>query len=86
MNSLDCIETNQRSYRPKLLKVLGHRIRSLRREQGLSQEALGEKAGLHRTYISSLENGSRNVSILTLASVAASLDVKIRDLCQGIDS
>jgi len=42
---------------------IGQRIRQLRSDRQLSQETLGLKAGLDRTYINSVENGRRNISI-----------------------
>jgi transcriptional regulator with XRE-family HTH domain len=55
---------------------LGERVRELRNRRGLSQEALADKAGLDRTYISSCERGKRNVSLLTLHRIAAALEVE----------
>lgn len=52
------------------LQELGRRIRDERRRLGLSQEELANRAGLHRTYIGSLERGERNISIASLYTVA----------------
>lgn len=62
------------------LKKLGNNIRLLRERAGLSQEALGFKADLHRTYISQLELGQRNPSYTTLCKLANALSVSIYDL------
>ena len=56
------------------LKV-GNRIKQLRNEQGLSQEKLALKSEVDRTYIASLENGKRNISIVTLEKIINSLDI-----------
>lgn len=58
---------------------LGNRIRFLRKELKLSQEALALKAGLDRTYVASIENGTRNVSILNIERLASALNVSLSD-------
>ena len=57
----------------------GDRLRSIRLEKGISQEALAAQADLHRTYVSSVERGARNVSLLNIARLAEALSVEIRD-------
>jgi transcriptional regulator with XRE-family HTH domain len=61
-------------------KPLGQTIRILRGALGLTQEQLAEKAGLHWTFISRVEQGRRNISILKLHRIATSLGVRLRDL------
>jgi transcriptional regulator with XRE-family HTH domain len=63
-----------------LLRTIGLTIRALRRERGLSQETLAELADIDRSYMSSIERGKRNVSVLNVARIAAALDVPVRDL------
>jgi transcriptional regulator with XRE-family HTH domain len=63
-----------------LLRTIGLTIRALRRERGLSQEALAALAQIDRSYMSSVERGLRNVSVLNVARIAAALDVPVRDL------
>ena len=61
----------------------GQRIRELRQDRGLSQEDLAESAGIHRTYMSSLERGLRNVGLDNILAIATALDVSPSDLFQG---
>lgn len=49
-------------------------VRSARSRRGWSQEDLAERAGLHRTYVSDVERGLRNVSIDNIARIAEALD------------
>ena len=59
--------------------LYGERLRQIRLEKGVSQEALAAAADLHRTYVSSVERGERNVSIVNIARLAAALDVPVRE-------
>jgi len=54
---------------------VGNRIKELRRKLGISQEELGFRSGVHRTYIASLEVGKRNISISTLEKIVNALEV-----------
>jgi transcriptional regulator with XRE-family HTH domain len=58
----------------------GRRLREVRRGRGISQEKLAELAGLHRTYVSSVERGERNISLLNIESLALALRVKMAEL------
>lgn len=58
----------------------GRNLRAYRIQRQLSQEDLGEIAGLHRTYISGLERGIRNPSIRIVAQLADALGVEPGDL------
>jgi len=58
----------------------GQKLRELRTQKGLSQEGLAEAAGLHRTYVSSVERGERNVTITTIERLAAALKVRMAEL------
>jgi transcriptional regulator with XRE-family HTH domain len=60
------------------LKV-GQRIKELRTEQELSQEALANKADVDRTYMTDVENGRRNISVEVLERVIKALGVSFTD-------
>ncbi|MEK8216991.1 MULTISPECIES: helix-turn-helix domain-containing protein [unclassified Paenibacillus] len=69
----------------EILKLVGTRIRALRKELGLSQEALGEKGGFHFSYIGQIERGEKNVSLLNLNKIAESLEVNLIQLFAYLD-
>jgi len=58
---------------------IGQRIKELRKQLALSQEALALKAEVDRTYITDVENGRRNVSIEILEKIIAALEVSITE-------
>ena len=58
---------------------IGLRIKELRNQRGLSQEKLAMRAELDRTYINSVENGKRNISINSLARIADALGHTLQD-------
>jgi transcriptional regulator with XRE-family HTH domain len=62
------------------LKAFGVRIKSLRLQKGYSQEQLGLIAELDRTYISGIERGLRNVSLINLERLALALNVEPAEL------
>jgi transcriptional regulator with XRE-family HTH domain len=64
-------------------RVFGERIRALRQDRGLSQERLAEMAGVHRTYLSSLERGERNVSLDNIYAIAEALGVPPAELFES---
>jgi transcriptional regulator with XRE-family HTH domain len=59
---------------------VGLNVQALRRHRGLSQEELAHQAELHQTYLSGVERGRRNPSLLVLARIAAALQVDLEDL------
>jgi len=63
---------------PKI--VFARNVKRLRNAAGLSQEELAARAGLHRTYISSVERGQRNISLENICALAAALGSDPRDL------
>jgi transcriptional regulator with XRE-family HTH domain len=59
---------------------IGNRIRKLRQDKHLSQEAFADQCELDRTYISSIEKGKRNVSIINLEKIANALNINLSTL------
>jgi transcriptional regulator with XRE-family HTH domain len=68
-----------------ILKLVGQRIRALRKEREMSQELLGEKGGFHYSYIGQIERGEKNISLLNLSKIATALDVSLSQLFTYID-
>ncbi len=56
-------------------KQVGLNVQKIRRERGWSQEELAFESGLHRTYISGIERGARNPTILVIDQLASALEV-----------
>ena len=65
--------------------AFGERVRAARVAKGLSQEALAEAAGLHRTYVGSAERGLRNVSLHNILRLARALGVAPGELLDGLE-
>ena len=63
-----------------LLKKIGHNIRELRKKAGLSQIDFAVAVGIDRSYLSEIENGKRNLTVMLLQNIATILSVKIEDL------
>ncbi len=59
--------------------LVGKRVKELRNKLGVSQEELADLAGLDRTYITSVECGKRNISIVNIEKLAKSLNVTLNE-------
>lgn len=66
-------------------KILAANLRRIRNLTGFSQEALADRAGMHRTYISSVERAGRNISLETLFAIAEALGVEASELIAAPD-
>ena len=64
----------------KLLQRFARNMKMFRVEREFSQEKLAELAGLHRTYISAVERGKRNISIDSIEKISNALEVDAMDL------
>ena len=61
-------------------KRVGLNVQRLRRERGLSQEELAARAAVHQTYLSGVEGGKRNPTVVVLDRIARALAVDVEDL------
>ena len=63
----------------------GQAVRKVRLEQGISQEELADRCGLHRTYISDVELGKRNISLENIERIALSLDKTLSEIFKEVE-
>jgi transcriptional regulator with XRE-family HTH domain len=63
-----------------LQQAVGRNVRAYRQRRGLSQEALAQLLGVHRTYMGGVERGERNLTLRSLERIAATLGLDPRDL------
>lgn len=66
--------------RPDIKKIVGHNIKRLRLKAGLTQDVLSERCGIFRTYLSRVEVGSANPTLLVLMALATTLHVEPAEL------
>ena len=71
--------------RVKILLALGQLVKQRRTALGISQEELGLRANLDRTYISGIERGVRNPSITALVSLARGLGITVANLLENLE-
>ena len=64
----------------KILEYIGAQLKRIRREKGLTQEALAEKVKIHPTYVGKIESGKNNISIITIFKISRALGVKLSDI------
>ena len=69
----------------QLLHYFGNTVRRLRTERGFSQESFADACGLHRTYISDIELGKRNVSLENIERVSNALEISISQLFEEVE-
>ena len=65
---------------PDIRERFGSAVRDRREALGLTQEEFAERAGLHRTYLSDVERGTRNLSLVNIERVATALTLKLSEL------
>ena len=69
-----------KAFENNIKKIFGTRVRALQTEKGWSQEDFAFKCGLHRTYISAVERGERNISIENIKKIANAFRIDIAEL------
>lgn len=70
----------KRRAKPDVRERFGTAVKFRREELELTQEGLADKAGIHRTYLSDVERGTRNLSLVNIEKLAAALDMKMSEL------
>lgn len=68
-----------------LQRALGDRIRELRKKAGYSQEGFADAAGVHRTYMGTLERGEANVSLGNLQKISKALGITLSELFKTVE-
>ena len=74
------MRTRKKTQRDDYLKKVGQKIRQARKARGMSQESLALASDLDRSYVGGVERGERNVAVLNLRKIAASLGLKLSEL------
>lgn len=69
----------------EILVKFGERVRSERIKQGLSQEELASKAGVHRTYIGMIERAEKNITLENIDKIANALKLSLSKLVGDCD-
>ena len=65
-----------------ILEKFGQKVREERLKQGLSQEELANKTGVHRTYIGMIERAEKNITLLNIEKISNALGVSISELLE----
>ena len=68
-----------------ILMRYGQAVRKIRLEQEISQEELSDRCGLHRTYISDIELGKRNLSLENIERIAISLNKSLSEFFKEVE-
>lgn len=68
-----------------ITQLFGEKVRSIRKEQQLSQDELAGQCGLHRTYVGAVERGERNITLINAEKIANALQVSLSKLVSRDD-
>lgn len=69
----------------RILLDFGNTVRYLRKNKGMSQEKLADICELHRTYLSDVELGKRNISLESIEKIACALEITVSELFKEVD-
>jgi transcriptional regulator with XRE-family HTH domain len=75
----------KRRPRGDIRERFGYAVKVRREGLGLTQEDLADRAGIHRTYLSDVERGTRNVSLVNVERLAAALSLSLSELFQQVE-
>jgi transcriptional regulator with XRE-family HTH domain len=70
---------------PDIRERFGFAVKTRREDLGLTQEDLADRAGIHRTYLSDIERGSRNLSLINIERIAAALSLSVSELFRLVE-
>ncbi len=71
--------------KPDIRDRFGFAVKARREELGLTQEDLAEKARIHRTYLSDVERGTRNICLINMERVAEALAMQLSELFRLVE-
>ena len=75
----------KRRSKPDVRERFGTAVKFRREELWLTQEDLADEAGIHRTYLSDVERGTRNLSLVNIEKLAAALKMKMSELFAAVE-
>ncbi len=70
---------------PDVRERFGYAVKVRREELGLTQEDLADRAGIHRTHLSDVERGTRNLSLVNIERLAGALSVSMSELFAAVE-
>ncbi len=79
------VAMGKRRSRPDIRERFGTAVKFRREEMGLTQEDLAEKARIHRTYLSDVERGTRNLSLVNIERLAVALAMTLPELFSKVE-
>ena len=71
--------------KPDIRERFGFAVKTRREELKLTQEDLADKAGIHRTYLSDVERGSRNLSLINIERLTTALSMSMSELFRLVE-